>query len=644
MKNNSLLHLKEIEKVLKETITELLERSSDTLDLGASFLELGINSVLAVELVEAMNQKLGIELGVEVMFDYRDAKELTAFIFQQYGKEDLSKEFPPFADDVRLSEEGNSSPDSKTPVSVTPIGRDENHKARWDRAGPCPDIAIIGLSGRFAGSPNIEAFWSHLQAGESCIEPIRRKGWLTHSHSDPTRANPSPSKWGGMLEHIDQFDPLFFNISPLEAARMDPQQRLFLEEAYKAFEDAGYCAEQLSDKRVGVFVGARASDYQEQVLHHRDSASRLSEMDSHLFLGNDMAILAARISYFLNCKGPSLTIDTACSSSLVAIHLACESLRTGESEMALAGGVFVLSSPEFYVMTSKINVLSPDGVCRTFDNAANGIVIGEGVGAIVLKPLDTALSDGDHISGVIRGSAMNQDGKTFGITAPSMLSQKALLADLYKKAAIHPETISYIEAHGTGTKLGDPIEMKALTEAFHLFTAKTQFCAVGSLKPNFGHTIMSAGIAGVFKILMAMKYQQIPPTINVGEVNRQIDFQDSPFFINTELREWQSRDGSPRRAGISSFGFSGTNCHVILEEPPLQKQRAQKQAQPYAFFPFSAKTKAALLQRVEDMVKWLEKERIARKCFTCARRISRKARDFSRPLREGIPSRLGSII
>ena len=543
--------------------------------------------------------------------------------------------------DVHLSKEDNIDPGSKTPVPATPIDRSDDYETHRETSRS--DIAIIGMSGRFAGSANLEAFWEHLQAGESCIEPIRRAGWETSSNSDPERVNTSLCQWGGMLEERDQFDPLFFNISPLEAASMDPQQRLFLEEAYKVFEDAGYSAEQLSDKRVGVFVGARASGYLEQILR-KDTASRLSDIDSHLCLGNDMAILAARISYFLNCKGTSLTIDTACSSSLVAIHLACESLRTGESEMALAGGVFVLSSPEFYVMTSKINVLSPDGVCRTFDNAANGIVIGEGVGAIVLKPLDTALSDGDHISGVIRGSAMNQDGKTFGITAPSMLSQKALLADLYKKAAIHPETISYIEAHGTGTKLGDPIEMKALTEAFHLFTAKTQFCAVGSLKPNFGHTIMSAGIAGVFKILMAMKYQQIPPTINVGEVNRQIDFQDSPFFINTELREWQSRDGSPRRAGISSFGFSGTNCHVILEEPPLQKQRAQKQAQPYAFFPFSAKTKAALLQRVEDMVKWLEKERIARKCFTCARRISRKAHDFSRPLREGIPSRLGSII
>src|SRR5436309_5626180 len=356
--------------------------------------------------------------------------------------------------DVCLSREHNVNSGNKTPLSALEEENSYNHET--SRKWRSSDVAIIGMSGRFAGSAHLEAFWSHLQAGENCIEEIQREGWETctlNSDPDSEQMKTSQVKWGGMLEHIDQFDPLFFNISPLEATRMDPQQRLFLQEAYKAFEDAGYCAEQLSDKRVGVFVGARASDYQEQVLR-KGSALRLSEMDSHLFLGNDMAILAARISYFLNCKGPSLTIDTACSSSLVAVHLACESIRTGESEMALAGGVFVLSSPGFYVMTAKINVLSPDGICRAFDNTANGTVIGEGVGAIVLKPLDTALRDGDHIHGVIVGSAINQDGKTLGITAPSMLSQKALLTDLYKKAAIHPETVSYIEAHGTGTKLG----------------------------------------------------------------------------------------------------------------------------------------------------------------------------------------------
>ena len=253
-----------------------------------------------------------------------------------------------------------------------------------------------------------------------------------------------------------------------------------MEEAYKSIEDAGYSAEQLAEKKVGVFVGARPSDYKELLRDRtRLSSSQPEEKDVHLFLGNDMAILAARISYFLNWKGPSLTIDTASSSSLVAIHLACESIHTGESDMALAGGVFVMSSPEYALMAAKTQLLSPDGKCKTFDKSANGTVIGEGVGALVLKPLDAAIEDGDHLYGVIKGSALNHDGKTFGMTAPSLLSQKALLVSLYRKVAIDPETVSYIEAHGTGSKLGDPIEVQALTEAFQMFTEKKQFCAIG---------------------------------------------------------------------------------------------------------------------------------------------------------------------
>ena len=505
-------------------------------------------------------------------------------------------------DDIRLPGEGNPEPDKKTPAPATPLDRNQNQGSPGERRSS--DVAIIGMSGRFAGSPNLEAFWSHLQAGESCIKPIRRAGWQTRANTadtDPDRLDPSLCQWGGILEHIDQFDPFFFNISPHEAVRMDPQQRLFLEEAYKACEDAGYAAEHLSEKPVGVFVGARSGDYKEQALQAKGA-------DAHLFLGNDMAILAARISYFLNWKGPSLTIDTASSSSLVAIHLACESLHCGESEMALAGGVFVMSSPEYAVMAAKTQMLSPDGQCKTFDKNANGIVLGEGVGALLLKPLAAALADGDHIHGVIVGSAMNHDGRTKGMTAPSLLAQKALLVSLYKKAAIDPETVSAIEAHGTGSRLGDPIEVQALTQAFQMFTEKRQFCAIGSHKPNIGHTISSAGIAGVLKILLAMKYQQLPPTIHVEEINPAIDWQGSPFFVNTEIREWKRRDGNPRRAGVSSFGLSGTNCHLILEEPPLKKKTADEQARPAFFFPISAKTKGTLAQKVGDLITWLEKE------------------------------------
>jgi acyl transferase domain-containing protein/acyl carrier protein len=598
MKDNFQTKLEDIETRVKEIIVDLLKDINDSLDLDNSFLELGINSILAVELVESINKILGIELGIEVVFDYRDINELAKFILVKYGEKN---QFSPRANNYLTNNKNEFELDKLKETVDVKEKNNTNHSILMEDKSL--DIAIIGISGKFAGSETIEEFWQHIQAGESCIEEINRKGWKESEYYNPdsNQINKSISKWGGFLKNIDKFDPLFFNISPQEAERMDPQQRLFMEEAFKAFEDGGYCAEQLSGKNVGVFVGARTSDYKDRALHK-------DEMNSQIFLGTDMSMLSARIGYFLNLHGPCLTIDTACASSLVAIHLACDSLRNKESEIALAGGVFVLSSPEFYVMTSKTNMLSPDGKCKTFDNNANGIVIGEGVGALVLKRLDVAIEDGDHIYGVIKGSAINQDGRTKGITAPSMLSQKDLIYEVYKNSSIDPETISYIEAHGTGTKLGDPIEIKALSEAFRLFTHKNQFCAIGSHKPNFGHTIMSAGIGGVFKILMAMKYRKIPPTINIEKANEHIDFMRSPFFINTKLCEWKNSNGFPLRAGVSSFGFSGTNCHVIIEEPPAHKNTTNNQCRSCFLFAFSAKTKTALSKKLIDMAKWLEKE------------------------------------
>ncbi len=600
MKVNNPNNIEYFEKQVKEIIINLLKDTGEALDLDKSFLELGINSVLAVELVEAINQKLGTELGIEVVFDYASVKELAEFIYCKSEK----KIHPANFDSVLVADSNLSSENSAHDYmskKEAEISAERSNGYSDINAGRSPDIAIIGISGKFAGSETVEEFWDHLQSGDSCIEEIKRQGWAEYYDSDPSQKNKSISKWGGLLKNIDKFDASFFNISPIEAERMDPQQRLFLEEAFKVFEDSGYSAQQLSGQKVGVFVGGRASSYKDKTL-------LVEEINSQTFVGNDMSVLAARISYFLNLKGPNLSVDTACSSSLVAIHLACESVRRGESELALAGGVFVIDSPDFYVMTSKTNLLSPDGKCKTFDNAANGIVLGEGVGVMVLKRLEAALEDGDHIYGVIKGSSMNQDGKTKGITAPSMLSQKKLIYETYKNALINPETVSYIEAHGTGTKLGDPIEIKALTEAFRMFTDKMQFCAVGSHKPNFGHTIMTAGIAGVFKVLMAMKYRKIPPAISVEKINEHIDFDTSPFFVNTKLKNWISNDGGPLRAGVSSFGFSGTNCHIIIEEPPKIKNNTGNPVRPYYFFPLSAKSTTVLKQKIADMASWLEKE------------------------------------
>ncbi|WP_429843908.1 SDR family NAD(P)-dependent oxidoreductase [Brevibacillus sp. FIR094] len=540
-------------------MAQLLDTPVETLNFDKSFIELGIHSVLAVELIEAINADLGIHLGVEVIFDYTEVGELAEYISLQFATE-VAAEDSEFLPTVLANEIRHS------------------------------DIAIIGIAGRFAGSDSVEEFWEHLASGDSCIEEISRSGWEADQY------------YGGLLKDIDQFDAAFFNISPDEAKSMDPQQRLFLQESYKAFEDSGYSVEQLSGRKVGVFVGGRSSDYKEK--------SVLAEgVSSQTMLGNEMSMLGARLSYFLNLKGPSLAVDTACSSALVAIHLACDSLRRGETEMALAGGVAIHSSPEFFVMSSKMGVISPDGTCNTFDDHANGMVFGEGVGAVVLKPVAKAMEDGDHIYAIIKGSTVNQTGKSNGITAPSMLAQKELIVDAYENAGVDPETISYIETHGTGTQLGDPIEVKALMEAFRTFTDKEQFCAIGSHKPNIGHTTMASGLASLFKVVMAMKYKKIAPTISVKEVNKHIKLSGSPFFINTELIEWNTSEATPRRAGVSALGSNGTNCHLILEEAPtVHPHSSNQQAGAYYLFPFSAKSESALTQKMDEMSQWLARE------------------------------------
>ncbi|MCG6893045.1 MAG: SDR family NAD(P)-dependent oxidoreductase, partial [Desulfobacteraceae bacterium] len=339
-----------------------------------------------------------------------------------------------------------------------------------------------------------------------------------------------------------------------------PQHRLFLQEAWHAIEDAAYTSRELSGKKCGVFVGYNFVDYPHLLQQSN------APVDAFAFTGNSEAILPARISYVMNLKGPSVAINTACSSSLVAIHYACESLRNGESELALAGGVQVITTAHFHLLAGSVGILSPKGRSRVFDDRADGIVPGEGVGVVMLKPLDAAVRDGDHVYGVIIGSGVNQDGKTNGITAPSASSQTELECEVLERFGIDPETIGYVEAHGTGTSLGDPIEIQALTDAFRKYTGKRQFCAVGSVKSNIGHTLGAAGVASFLKALCCLGAKQWVPSLHFETPNRHIDLDTSPFFVNTALADWPEPPNSPRRAAVSSFAISGTNAHVILEE------------------------------------------------------------------------------
>ena len=473
--------------------------------------------------------------------------------------------------------------------------------ARRRGPGRAADIAVVGMAARFPGAEDVDELWANLAAGVSAIREIPESRWSSTRFFDPDPAclTATYCNRGGFLDDVDRFDAPFFNISGKEAEQTDPQQRLFLEEAWKALEDAGYTGEALNGRSCGVFVGAGASEY----LTRMNQAAAVKQAQA--FWGNEASILAARISYFLNLKGPSIAVNTACSSSLVALHLACQSLLAGETEMALAGGAFITLTPDYFIVASNGNMLSPEGRCKTFDASADGFGPGEGVGVLVLKPLEQALRDGDQIHGVIRATALNQDGRTNGITAPSGLAQTDVELTAYRRAGVDPATIGYVEAHGTGTPLGDPIEVEALTNAFRTYTDRTGFCRIGSIKTNIGHTAAAAGVAGVIKVLLSFRYGKIPPSLNFEQPNPLIDFEQSPFIVNTQLCDWIREEASPRRAAVSSFGFSGTNAHVVLEEPP---RRVGSVPAPRALVavPVSAHTPTALEARLDRLAAWLE--------------------------------------
>jgi amino acid adenylation domain-containing protein/non-ribosomal peptide synthase protein (TIGR01720 family) len=414
-------------------------------------------------------------------------------------------------------------------------------------------IAVIGLEAYFAGSENSDAFWNSLLANKSQISSLstNRMEDIKKLYTD---VREDQFFKAGFLSKIDQFDESFFRLSPKEAALMDPKQRIFLETAYHSLEDAGYGNEQIRGSRTGIFVG---------VDHSGDMKfSYLSTIQENNFLattGNSTGILASRISYILNLTGPSVVIDTACSSSLVAVHYACSSLRNKECEMAIAGGINIFELPLDEQMMMDIEI--KNSKFRAFDRKSAGTAWGEGAGAVVLKPFAQAVKDNDRIYAVIQTSAINNDGASNGITAPNQVAQTELIVDTWKKAGINPEKISYIETHGTGTVLGDPIEIKGITNAFRKFTTKQQFCGIGTIKPNIGHCVGASGIASFIKVALSLKQKMIPATIGFNEPNLFINFVNSPVYVLSKNKNW---DTPERFAGVSSFGFSGTNCHMLL--------------------------------------------------------------------------------
>jgi acyl transferase domain-containing protein/NADPH:quinone reductase-like Zn-dependent oxidoreductase/acyl carrier protein/NADP-dependent 3-hydroxy acid dehydrogenase YdfG len=474
-------------------------------------------------------------------------------------------------------------------------------------AGPEP-IAIIGIGCRFPGAAGAEAFWRLLADGREAVGEIPPARWSRDAlyHDDPASAPGTiRTRLGGYLDGIEQFDATFFGISPREAMAIDPQQRLLLETSWEAMEDAGLVTAALGGEKVGVFVGIAAYDYAE--IQHAYENRHL--IGPHTNTGLALSIAANRISYIFDFRGPSVAVDTACSSSLVAVHLACRSLIEGESCLALVGGVNAILKPEGTIGFSRASMLAPDGRCKTFDARANGYTRGEGAGVVVLKPLADARRDGDHVYAVIRGSAVNQDGRTKGMSVPSGEAQEAALRTAFSAAGVTPAHVQYVEAHGTGTPVGDPIEARALGAVLGEGRLEGDYCRIGSVKTNIGHLEAAAGIAGLIKAALAIERRVIPATLNFERVNPEIPLDALKLRVVAAAEPWPD-NGHPARAGVNSFGFGGTNAHVLIEEPPPSSPAAAKlAAQPSRalILPVSARAPEALRASIADVAAGLER-------------------------------------
>lgn len=464
------------------------------------------------------------------------------------------------------------------------------------------EVAIIGLAGRFPGARTVDEFWRNLVSGVESISRFTDEEVIAAGIDPALVRDPAYVKAGGVLDDVERFDSAFFGYTPREAEVMDPQQRIFLECAWEAIEDAGYDTERYR-RPVGVFAGMSMNTYVfSNLIFNTEAVEALGEAQAAIANLHDH--LATRVSYKLDLRGPSFTVQTACSTSLVAVHLACQSLISGECDMAIAGGVSVSLPQKGGYLYTEGGIHSPDGRCRAFDASAQGMVGGSGVGAVVLKRLDDALADGDRIVAVVKGSAINNDGASkVGYTAPSVDGEARVIRSALRAADVEPATVGYVEAHGTGTAIGDPIEIEALARVFRGKAAGPGTCGVGSVKTNVGHLDAAAGMAGLIKAALALEHGQIPPTLHFERPNPHIDFASTPFFVVDRLREWP-RAVTPRRAGVSGFGIGGTNAHVVLEEAPAPN-RARETSEPHAYV-LSARTPSALDAAAERLAANLE--------------------------------------
>lgn len=572
LKNQEAVLLEKTAEYIKRVLSSVIKLPSKQIETKVPLEKYGIDSMMVLQMTEKLEKEFG-PLPKTLFFEFQNIQEVSGYFVDVYRDQLMKMLQIEVPESIEI--ECATSINNDTSLMMEPIQSTAGTLRRFRNAlikqgePESSDIAIIGLAGRYPGAKNIQEFWENLRDGKDCITEVPRDRWDYSLYPY--------SRWGGFLDGVNQFDPLFFNISPRDAEIMDPQERLFLQCAYETLEDAGYTRESLGKNthfNVGVFVGVM---YQEYQLY----GAQAQLQGQPISLSGHGASIANRVSYFFNFNGPSMAVDTMCSSSLTAIHLACQNILQKSCEVAIAGGVNVSIHPNKYLALDLGKFASTDGRCRSFGQGGDGYVPGEGVGAVLLKRLDKAIADGDNIYGVIKGSALNHGGKTNGYTVPNLNAQAKVIKKALNESHIDPRIVSYVEAHGTGTSLGDPIEIAGLTKAFQYFDQGGQYCAIGSVKSNIGHAESAAGIAGLTKILLQIKHQQLVPSLHSEEHNTNIDFKSTPFVLQHELEDWKrpivNENGEyqeyPRVAGLSAFGAGGANAHIIIEEYVPKKQK-----------------------------------------------------------------------
>ncbi|MEZ3179524.1 amino acid adenylation domain-containing protein [Streptomyces pimonensis] len=562
---------------LARIVADLVDLRPEDIGAHTPLGETGMNSVSFTSLSAKLRKTYGIT-EYPTLFYRRGTLHALAEHLWEHHAATLTAHFGTAPQASPLT--GQAAP-AGSETSAAPAGAGASSAPDGPETPEAPagrEVAVIGMAGRLPGSLDLREFWNHLAAGDDLVGEIPADRWDWREHPR------SRSRWGGFAPDVDRFDAAFFGISPREAELMDPQQRLLLETVWQAVEDAGYRPSELAGKRVGVFIAVTNSDYHEV----QRAAGRASE--GHTLTGAALSIVPNRVSYLLDLRGPSIAIDTACSGSLTAVHQACAALRDGTCDLAIAGGVSLILAPGVYEALSQGEMLSPDGRCKAFDSRADGYVRGEGAGVVLLKPHERAERDGDAVHAVIKAVALNHGGRTTSLTAPNPDAQADLLVEAYRAAGVHPDTVGYIEAHGTGTALGDPIETTGLSTAFRRLRAGRNApggsapCAIGSVKTNIGHLEAAAGIAGLFKVVLSMRHGTIPASLHFREQNPYLELDGGPFEVAATARPWprpQDAHGAelPRRAGVSSFGFGGAGAHIVLEEPPMPDTRDEPATQ-----------------------------------------------------------------